>query len=119
MTPNNLGKKFIVEECQKVAVNDYLSQFKLKLKEEILSSVAEIAKQEIKLNTTRTGFGGVRYWFDCPVCKRRVGTLFVHPLNGVLGCRVCLNLDYRSRRYKGMIEGQIRPTIQAKKRYNE
>ncbi len=105
MTPNNLGKKFIVEECQRITVKDYLQKFRIKLKEEVLSSVMEIARQEVRLDTTNTGFGGIRYWFDCPICSRRVGTLFAHPLNGKVGCRICLGLEYRGRRYKGMIEG--------------
>lgn len=106
--PNNLGKKFIVEECQKVTITEYLDKFRRKFKEEVLGSVLEIAKQEVSLSTTKTGFGGIRYWFDCPSCSRRVGTLLVHPLNQKIGCRICLGLDYRSRRYKGMIEGKQR-----------
>ena len=119
MTPNDLGKKFIIEECQKLAIKDYLKKFRLQLKKEILSSVIEIAYQTVELDTTKTGFDGIRYWFKCPLCHKRIGTLFIHPLNNAVGCRLCLNLDYRSRRYKGMIEGQIRSARQAKKRYNE
>jgi hypothetical protein len=32
----------------------------------------------------------------------------VHPLTSAIGSRKCLGLEYRSRRYKGMIEGVSR-----------
>jgi len=106
MSPNNLGKKFLVEECQQLAVKDYLKKFRLKLKEEILGSVIEIARQKVELDITETGFAGTRHWFRCPICQKRAGILFVHPLSHKVGCRTCLDLEYRSRRYKGMIEGR-------------
>jgi hypothetical protein len=106
LMPNNLGKKFVVEECQKLSIKDYLDKFKLTLKQEILSSVIEIADQQVELGTTKTGFGGERYWFKCPSCKRRIGVLLVHPVNHQVGCRVCLDLEYKKRRYKGMLEAQ-------------
>jgi len=106
LMPNNLGKKFVVEECQKLSVKNYLERFRLTLKQEILDSVVEVAKQKIELETTKTGFGGTRHWFKCPSCKRRIGVLLVHPLSHRVGCRACLGLEYRKRRYKGMIENQ-------------
>ena len=61
----------------------------------------------IGLMPSKTAFGGIRYWFKCPVCEMRIGVLFIHPLNRKVGCKKCLNLDYRSRRYKGMIENSV------------
>jgi hypothetical protein len=58
---------------------------------------------KVELTTSKTYVGGVRYWFKC-LCGRRVGVLFVHPISNILGCRECLGLEYRKRRYKGMEE---------------
>lgn len=50
----------------------------------------------IRLESTPCNYGGVRWWFICPLvrngksCSRRVGTLY---LNGkYFGCRHCYNL---------------------------
>lgn len=57
----------------------------------------------ITLATTRCHFGGVRYWFICPLsrngvyCGRRVGTLYKAPGAAYFGCRHCYNLSYESR----------------------
>jgi hypothetical protein len=69
--------------------------------------MANIGNQSISLTVSKTRFNGLRYWFSCPMCQRRVGVLYVHPLTSEVGCRHCLKLDYRSRRYKGMIENNL------------
>jgi hypothetical protein len=40
--------------------------------------------------------GGKRYWFRCPTCNRRAGTLFI--VGPPFGCRVCMELAYESQR---------------------
>lgn len=106
MNVNNLGSILLVDDCQKVAVSDLLRDYKAKLKETILKSQFEMLNENVMIITSKTGNGGLRFWFMCPRCKRRVGVLLKHPLQNVLGCRTCLNLEYKSRRYKGMIEGK-------------
>lgn len=107
LNPNDLGKKHLVEEFQKVSINTFLREAKNKIKEIFLSSQIEIMDKNIELTTSNLHFGGVRYWFKCPLCNKRVGTLFIHPLNQSIGCRNCLGLEYRKRKYKGMLEGKI------------
>lgn len=106
MNDNNLGNTFLVEDCQKVAVSDILRDYKEKLKETILRTQFEMLNENVLIATSRTGNGGLRFWFMCPRCRRRVGVLLKHPLQDVLGCRVCLKLEYKKRRFKGMIEGE-------------
>ena len=58
---------------------------------------------KIGLTTTTCHFGGVRYWFICPLsangiyCGRRVGTLYLAPGARYFGCRHCYKLSYESR----------------------
>lgn len=110
LTPNNLGKTFLVEECSKIRVEDFLKQYRGKLKEHVLNSELEAYGWNIALTTSKTYYNGVRLWFKCPLCGLRVGVLFRHPLNSMVGCRKCLKLEYRKRRYKGMIESKTLST---------
>lgn len=104
LNPNNLGK-YLVSFCQKIDISDYIRLAKNKLKEAILSSQAEIdGYSSIDMIVAKTGRNGARFWFKCPICGRRAGIIYKHPQNSQIGCRKCLNLEYRSRRYKGMAE---------------
>lgn len=107
MRPNDLGKTFLVEECQKIHISTLLRAFRLKLKDALIRSELSMQGVIVELITSNTGFGGVRYWFKCPQCKRRSGVLFTHAVSQNLGCRSCLGLEYRKRRYKGMVENSI------------
>ena len=56
----------------------------------------------VALATTRPHFGGLRWWFLCPLtvngraCRRRVGKLYLPPSGRYFGCRHCYDLTYRS-----------------------
>jgi hypothetical protein len=56
----------------------------------------------VLLTTTRPRFGGLRWWFVCPLvvrgyaCERRVGKLYLPPGSRYFGCRHCHELTYRS-----------------------
>jgi hypothetical protein len=57
----------------------------------------------VQLTTTPCNFGGVRYWFICPLsrngiyCGRRVAKLYKAPGGSYFGCRHCYDLSYESR----------------------
>lgn len=104
MSNNDLGKKYLVEECQKLDISDIIKDYKNKLKKTILETQLELINENLLLTTSKTGNGGVRFWFMCPNCKRRTGVILKHPIQNKLGCRICLGLKYKSTRYKGMIE---------------
>lgn len=63
-----------------------------------------IISYKIGLQTTRPNFGGVRWWFTCPLskngvpCKRRVAHLHIPPGDEYFGCRHCYDLTYTSCR---------------------
>lgn len=58
---------------------------------------------KVQLTSTPCNFGGVRYWFICPLsrngvcCGRRVAKLYKAPGGSYFGCRHCYNLSYESR----------------------
>lgn len=57
---------------------------------------------KVKIVTTTCNYGGVRYWFICPLaknqikCENRVGTLYDN--GDYFGCRECCELTYKSRK---------------------
>ena len=56
----------------------------------------------VGLTATRPRFGGLRWWFLCPLaprgspCGRRVGKLYLPPRGRYFGCRRCHGLTYTS-----------------------
>ena len=49
----------------------------------------------ISIVQTPCYFGGVRYWFTCPSCSKRVGCLY--SVTGYFACRHCNDLSYDSK----------------------
>jgi hypothetical protein len=62
------------------------------------------------LAETRPYFGGSRWWFQCPLCRRRVQKLFLPPRGKTFGCRDCHRLTYNSR--KECPDGRYWSTLQ-------
>jgi hypothetical protein len=60
--------------------------------------------EPITVVTTQPYFGGVRWWFICPliangrVCRERVRKLYLPSGGRYFGCRTCYNLTYESVR---------------------
>lgn len=58
--------------------------------------------EPIPLETTPLHWGGVRWWFRCPLviggkpCRRRVSKLYLPPGGLYFGCRHCYDLTYTS-----------------------
>jgi len=67
-----------------------------------------------RLTTTELPWGGIRYWFVCPLssgsvpCGRRVGCFYLPPGGLYFGCRHCYDLTYESsqegNQYKYMFQ---------------
>lgn len=64
---------------------------------------ATVFDDKVQLVTAPCHFGGVRWWFICPLaangvyCGRWVGILYRAPQADYCGCRHCHNLSYDSR----------------------
>jgi hypothetical protein len=81
---------------------------------------------KVRLTTTPCLFGGVRYWFICPLftngvyCGRRVANLYLAPGANYFGCRHCHNLSYESRNEPRLARpGGIGYPIRAERLYEE
>jgi len=61
--------------------------------------------RDVPLFTTRCHFGGSRFWFGCPSCRRRVGRLFL--ASSYFLCRHCCHIRYASQR-EGLEERGMR-----------
>lgn len=48
------------------------------------------------LTTTPCNYGGVRYWFVCPGCNKRVAVVYSHECD-IFRCRHCVGLKYSSQ----------------------
>lgn len=49
---------------------------------------------QVGLVSTLTTWGSRRYWWECPSCGGRCGTLYLPPSGGRFACRACHNLTY-------------------------
>ncbi len=52
---------------------------------------------QVWLTWTACRYGGKRFWFLCPYCGRRVGTLYLAGISTKFQCRICSDLTYESR----------------------
>lgn len=85
-------KKITVEECQKISI----AQINTSNTEAL---AIKLNDQTIFVTETRCNYGGTRRWFICPLCKKRIGTLYRKPLSVNFFCRNCNNLTYQLRQY--------------------
>jgi hypothetical protein len=104
MTPNDFGKNITVEDCRRFPIRGLVESFKEKTKEAILNAKVMVNRQCVRLDATPLHFGGFRFWFLCPRCSHRIAVLLANPLTEEVGCRACLGVEYRAKRFKGMVE---------------
>jgi hypothetical protein len=60
---------------------------------------------KINLTTTECNFGGIRYWFICPDCNKRVCVLYADIM---FKCRACLGIVHRSRNESALDQATMR-----------
>ena len=53
-------------------------------------------KVQVRLESTALTFGR-RWWWRCPRCQRRCGKLYFRANAGLLACRLCCRLRYRTQ----------------------
>lgn len=104
INPYDLGDFQLADNAMRINIDELVDRVKKELKIRLLQAKIEALGIEISLTTSKTRFNGDRFWFLCPICQMKVGTLYKHLLQDILGCRNCLDLKYKAQRFKGMIE---------------
>lgn len=104
INPYDLGDFQLADNAMRINIDELVGRVKKELKIRLLQAKIEALGIEVSLITSKTRFNGERFWFLCPLCQIKVGTLYKHPLKNILGCRSCMELKYRKQRFKGMIE---------------
>jgi hypothetical protein len=67
---------------------------------------------DVGLTFTDLPCGGLRWWWSCPACRRRVDALYLVPGRDRLACRRCCGLASRSQYTRGKSRRRNRrPTI--------
>lgn len=79
-----------------ICTTEKFIEFHYKTRSGYLDEEWQSKSYRTNLLTTGCHFGGVRYWFECMFCKRRVGTLYLCG-DSDFACRHCLDLSYTSR----------------------
>lgn len=105
INPNDSGR-FCVESTEQIDINKLIRKFNTKAKESFIQSQIDIDGLNLQLTTSKTRYG-LRLWFLCPKCNKRIGKLYKHPLTGIIACRTCNNLYYKSQKFKGMLEQKL------------
>ena len=105
---NNFGRKYLVEECKNIRIDDLVRKAKVEVLESLVRGLIEVEGYQVGLTNHVLHHGGKRLWFECPICKCKCGIIYKHPTkNSLVGCRLCLDLEYRCRRFKGMLENLV------------
>lgn len=71
----------------------------------------------VALGVSRSAFGGVRPWFLCPACGRRVRFLYL--VREVFRCRACHDLTFDSRRSHRNAGGELALAVRRMKKIGE
>jgi hypothetical protein len=77
--------------------------------------------ERVYLNSTAQNLGGSRWWFTCPDCSRRCGSIYLSGSCAHFACRVCHRLTYSSvqtaHNYDRGIFAELGKLIMLEKRY--
>jgi hypothetical protein len=75
-----------------------IQHYRLTIRYVRLSSSGEREPVEcvVQITSTPCNYGGVRRWFCCPNCKKRIAVIYIQ--GGSCLCRQCMDLVYRSQR---------------------
>lgn len=100
MMQNDYGRILTLENLISVRIDELVRLARQNVKKMLLQSIETNLGTKIDLVTSKVGGEGIRYWFTCPRCQRRVGVLY-HDRSDV-ACRLCVGYRYAKSRYKGM-----------------
>ncbi len=94
--------KILVEQCQKIKINELVRDVKVEMTMLRLKEKIQLLDQEVGITYTKCNFGGQRFWFVCPLCDRRIGVLYKNPISEAILCRKCHGLRYMKSSFHKM-----------------
>jgi len=100
LNPSDLDKNQSLENLTKINIDQFVRQVNKDLKRSLLESRLETIYGNLSLTTTRTRFEGSKYWFICPKCLGRAGTLYLSENLAKFICRKCQRILYYKQKYK-------------------
>jgi hypothetical protein len=109
---NSFGWKWVVCDRETSAITIQVSEQAVQLCYQ-KRSTGEVIDQWVHLQSTPCRFGGVRQWFTCPSCSKRVAVLYGS--GKYFACRSCCGLGYASQK-EGAGDRSIRQADKIRKR---
>lgn len=104
ISPYDLGNN-LVEHTRRITIDELVRLANKQLRQKLIASKLSVLGKDLELTTSKTRFQGERFWFVCPICRKRKGVLYSH--SDKIGCRECLGLKYKKQRFKGMTEQKL------------
>lgn len=94
------SSKGVVEDTLRISVSsikNYVSHRQPIVQFSLTDKRGRQSPYLVRTTTTDCHFGGSRPWFQCVLCGRRVGMLYLNENGTHLFCRECSGLRYRSQ----------------------
>lgn len=98
------SSKRVVETTPQISISnvkDFVSHSNPAVQLSLTDSSGNQSQYFVKVTATSCHFGGSRPWFECILCCRRAGNLYLNERGTHLFCRECSNLRYRSQGFGG------------------
>ena len=93
MSLNNYQIKISIDQGKRVDALELLSDIEKDIKRLFFNHPLVINGRKVRLSTSKTGNGGLRRWFACPICQERCKWLYPHPSASIIGCKDCIPLS--------------------------
>ena len=90
--------KRFVEDSDSITANNVARAISSDEEEGVIELNAEgLSCQRVKIISTKTPLKGLLRWFCCPLCKNRVGKLYLPYGEQLFLCRKCHGLKYKKQ----------------------
>ncbi len=88
--------RWLVNDRQVAGISIHVDLLESMLLSYRKKSTGEVVEQRVQLQTTPCHLGGLRHWFTCPRCSRRVAVLYAP--GRYFACRQCVGLGYATQK---------------------
>jgi hypothetical protein len=105
-TPGRPSRRTLVEQCAQVSARRLngldFPEWNLGGRDVLITHTWGSGKSttfQVSILGSPQPCGGLRFWYSCPGCSRRVGRLYSPSPDDPFKCRKCWHLGYRSELY--------------------